>query len=87
MRTEPSSTIPSTAATARTTPTSACDKELTSFSAHRVSLELSRNFETDGGTQLRTVLLAAPTYYSYRDFLPLDHILAVELTLALEVTL
>ena len=63
------------------------DKELTSFSAHRVSLELSRNFETDGGTELRTVLLAAPTYYSYRDFWPLDHILAVELTLALEVTL
>ena len=35
----------------------------------------------------RAVLLTAPTYYAYRDFLPLDSILALEVTLAFEVTL
>ena len=64
------------------------DKELSSFSSHRVALELSHGFELDDqGSTMNAVLLAAPSYFMYRDFLPLDHILAVEVTLSLELTL
>jgi hypothetical protein len=64
------------------------DKELTSLTAHRIELEVSHAWRLDDlGTELRTVLLAGPAYYSYADFLPLAHISALDMTLALEVKL
>ncbi len=64
------------------------DKELTSLSSHRIELEVSRAFRLDDlGSELRAVLLAAPSYYTYDDFLPLDHISALDVTVALEVKL
>jgi hypothetical protein len=64
------------------------DKELTALSSHRIEVELSRTWTLDShGTELRTVLLAAPSYFAYDDFLPLDHITALDLTVAFEVAL
>jgi hypothetical protein len=64
------------------------DKELSTMSSHRLDLEVGRGFELDAeGTALRTVLLAAPTYYQYDDFPLLDSITAIELTLSVEVRL
>lgn len=64
------------------------DKELSTLSSHRVDLEVSHAWRLDDlGTELRAVLVTAPTYYSYEDFLPLDHIIAIDVTAMLEVTL
>jgi hypothetical protein len=64
------------------------DKELSGLSSHRIELELARSFELDEpGSELRTVLRAAPSYFIYDEFLPLDHVTAVEVTLSLEVAL
>jgi hypothetical protein len=64
------------------------DKELTSLSSHRIELQVSHTWRLDEpGSTLRTLLLAGPSYFSYADFLPLDHITALDLTLALEVKL
>jgi hypothetical protein len=64
------------------------DKELTSLSYHRIELQVSHTWRLDEpGSTLRTLLLAGPSYFSYADFLPLDHIAALDLTLALEVKL
>ncbi len=62
------------------------DKELSAGSSHRVALELSRAFDIDDGESLlRTVLLAAPTFYQYSEFPQLDSITAFELTLSMEL--
>lgn len=64
------------------------DKELTTLSSHRVELELARRFRLDdAGTELRAILLVAPSYFSYQDFLPLDHIQALDTTVSFEVKL
>jgi hypothetical protein len=64
------------------------DKELTSLSSHRIELEAARTWPVDtAGTELRTVLVAAPSYYSYDNFLPLGHITAFDVTIAVEVKL
>jgi hypothetical protein len=64
------------------------DKELTTLSSQRIELEVSRSWQLDElGTELRTVLLLAPSYFTYDDFLPLDHITALDATIALEVRL
>lgn len=64
------------------------DKELSSFTSHRLDLSLSRTFAAEAlGGSLRAILLAAPSYFSYSDFPLLDSISAIELTLAVEALL
>jgi hypothetical protein len=64
------------------------DKELSALTSHRLELELSHTFELDEmGSALDTVLLLAPSYFLYHDFLPLDSISAFEATLGVEVRL
>lgn len=64
------------------------DKELSTLTTQRVQLELTKLWDLDHeGTRLRTVLLAAPTFYAYSDFPLLDHIVALELTLSAGVEL
>lgn len=64
------------------------DKELSTLSTHRLEFELSRTFELDDlGTELRSVLRAAPSYFQYDDFLLLDSITAIDVTLSVEVRL
>lgn len=64
------------------------DKELTSLTSQRVELEVSRSWLLDElGSEFRTVFLIAPSYFTYDDFLPLDHITAIDATIALEVRL
>jgi hypothetical protein len=64
------------------------DKELSELSSHRVSLEVMKTFQLDElGSELSTVLLVAPTYFLYHEFLLLDSITALEVTFAVEVAL
>jgi hypothetical protein len=64
------------------------DKELSTLTTQRVQLELTKLWDLDNdGTRLRTVLLAAPTLYTYSDFPLLDRIVALELTLSAGVEL
>lgn len=66
----------------------ASDKELSTLSSHRGELELARRFELDDvGTELETVLLVSPTFYSYADFPLLDSVTALEVSLAMELRL
>ena len=64
------------------------DKELSALSSHRLQLEVMKRFELDElGSELSTVLLLAPTHFLYHEFLLLDTITALEVTLAVEVAL
>jgi hypothetical protein len=64
------------------------DKELSKLMSHRLALEIERRFVLDDlGSELRAVLTGAPSHYMYINFLPLDHITALEVTFALEVRL
>jgi hypothetical protein len=64
------------------------DKELTTLWSHRIELEVARSWQLDDlGTELRTLLVFAPSYFVYEDYPPIDHITALELTLALEARL
>jgi hypothetical protein len=59
------------------------DKELSTFTAHRVALDLEHAFLLDDpNKRLRAILSVAPTLYRYSDFLPLPQITALEVTLA-----
>jgi hypothetical protein len=62
------------------------DKELSALTSHRLSLEITRTWSIDDtGGVLNGVLLIAPAYFGYTNFPLLDHITAIEATLALEV--
>jgi len=64
------------------------DKELSDLSSHRLELEVMKSFELDElGSELAAVLLVAPSHFIYNEFLLLDSISALEVTLALEVSL
>jgi hypothetical protein len=64
------------------------DKELSALSSHRLELEVMKSFDLDElGSEFATVLLISPSYFSYDEFLLLDSITALEVTLALEVSL
>jgi hypothetical protein len=64
------------------------DKELSSLSSHRLELEMMKSFQLDDlGSEFATVLLISPSYFSYDEFLLLESITALEVTLALEVSL
>ena len=64
------------------------DKELSPLSAHRVGLDLTRNWELDASGQvLSTVLSVGPTFYSYSDYRLLDSVTAFEVTLTGALTL
>jgi hypothetical protein len=64
------------------------DKELSKLSSHRLQLEVMKSFELDElGSEFAAVLLVAPTHFIYDEFLLLDSISALEVTLALEVSL
>jgi hypothetical protein len=64
------------------------DKELSTLSSHRLELELERSWALDKpGSELRAVLRTSPSYFSYDDYLLLDHITVLEVTVAVEVTL
>lgn len=64
------------------------DKELSALSSHRIELELGRRFALDDlGSEFGTVLRAAPSYFVYDEYLLLDHVTALELTLTVEVLL
>lgn len=64
------------------------DKELSALSSHRLDLELTHTAALDNeGTTVKTVLLAAPTYYSFQNFPLLKSITALEVTLSVEVQL
>jgi hypothetical protein len=59
------------------------DKELSSFSAHRLGLDIERAFVLDGrGHELSVLLSAAPSLFSYANYVPLNQITALEVTLA-----
>jgi hypothetical protein len=55
------------------------DKELSPLSSQRVMLDLDHEF-TVSGSKLRTTLSLGPTFYAYRDFLPLRSMLALDVT-------
>jgi hypothetical protein len=60
------------------------DKELSTFSSHRIGLELEHEWQLDEEQHtLLAALSAGPTFYMYADFPPLDSITALEVTLAL----
>jgi hypothetical protein len=63
------------------------DKELSPLSSNRVALELDRAWHFAAERQLRATLSGAAIYFQYRDFLPLDQILAFELNAALVLAL
>jgi hypothetical protein len=64
------------------------DKELSKLSSHRLELEVMKSFELDElGSELAAVLLVSPSHFIYDEFLLLDSISALEVTLALEVSL
>ena len=64
------------------------DKELSPFTAHRTEVELGRSWLIDeAGMEVRSVLLAALSYFVYDDFPFLRSISALELTLSVEVRL
>jgi hypothetical protein len=59
------------------------DKELSPLSSHRGGLEIDRVWHFAHDHKLTSTLTAAVIYYSYRAFIPLDHITAFELNAAL----
>ena len=59
------------------------DKELSPLTSHRVALELDHVFAFANNRTLTMTVSAAPHYYSYSDFLPLDSITAFEFNTAL----
>ncbi|MDD9939506.1 MAG: DUF3570 domain-containing protein [Myxococcales bacterium] len=63
------------------------DKELSPMTGHRVSLEVTRSIGSQEDSNMRVVLLIAPSFYSYSDFPRLNSISALEATLALEFVL
>jgi hypothetical protein len=64
------------------------DKELSKLSSHRLELEVMKSFELDElGSELAAVLLVSPSHFIYDEFMLLDSISALEVTLALEVSL
>lgn len=63
------------------------DKELSPLSSHRIALELDRVWHFSASSTLTTTLSGAALFYSYDDFLPLDHITAFEANVALVFTL
>lgn len=66
----------------------ASDKKLSTLMTHHIDAELSRTWELDElGSQLRAILLASPAYFQYIDFPLLDHVQALEVTLAMQVRL
>jgi hypothetical protein len=64
------------------------DKELSTFNAHRIGLDLEKRFVLDeSGHALRLVGSLGPTFYTYLDFPPLSQITAFEATLSLVLEL
>jgi hypothetical protein len=64
------------------------DKELSPFTAHRIGLDLEHVFDLDdAGTRLRTAVSLGLNLYLYSDFLPLDRIVARELSVAMGLEL
>jgi hypothetical protein len=59
------------------------DKELSSLSSNRFGLEADHTWHFRDDRKLTTTLSFAPILYSYRNFLPLDHITAFEVTAGL----
>jgi len=59
------------------------DKELSPMHAHRVLLALEQEIEIGHGGALLLSLSLGPTFYEYRDFVPLDSITAWETTFAM----
>jgi hypothetical protein len=59
------------------------DKELSTLSSHRLGVELERLFSFETAGTLTASLALAGLYYAYSDFLPLDSIVAFELTAAM----
>lgn len=60
------------------------DKELSPLHAHRIAVDFERVWELDEqGGIVRTILSLGPTFYSYRDYIPLDSVSAMEVTLAM----
>jgi hypothetical protein len=59
------------------------DKELSTLSSHRLGLEAERVFSFDTAGSLAISLALGGLYYAYSDFLPLESIVALELTTAL----
>ena len=51
-----------------------------------MGIEIDRIWHSAGDHKLTTTLTAAVIFYSYRDFIPLDHITAYELNAALVYT-
>jgi hypothetical protein len=62
------------------------DKELSPLSSHRIGLELDRLWRFAGSPVLTSTISAAALFYSYDDFIPLDHITAFEFNFALVFT-
>jgi hypothetical protein len=59
------------------------DKELSSFSSHRLALDVEKTFELDDrGHQLGVVVSVAPSIFMYQNYAPLKQIEAFEATLA-----
>jgi hypothetical protein len=63
------------------------DKELSPLSSHRIALDFDRVWHFGSDSVLTTTLSAATLFYSYSDFLPLDHITAFEVNVAVVFTL
>jgi hypothetical protein len=64
------------------------DKELSPFTGHRIGLDFEHVFDLDdAGTRLRTAVSLGLNLYLYSDFLPLDRIVAQELSLAMGLEL
>jgi hypothetical protein len=64
------------------------DKELSPFTGHRIGLDLEHVFDLDdAGTRLRTAVSLGLNLYLYSDFLPLDQIVARELSVAMGLEL
>jgi hypothetical protein len=62
------------------------DKELSPLSSHRIALELDRLWRFSGSPVLTSTISAAALFYSYDDFIPLDHITAFEVNFSLVFT-
>lgn len=63
------------------------DKELSPLSSHRIALDFDRVWQFGVDPLLTTTLSTAALFYSYTDFLPLDHITAFEVNVAVVLTL
>jgi hypothetical protein len=59
------------------------DKELSTFISHRIALDIERDFELDArGHRLNVILSVAPSLFKYSNYVPLNQITALEVTLA-----